>query len=153
MSWSWREVGNDMVDPLFRAPMKDLENELARIGKVLDAQKRVATTDATVTTIQTVVCPVDTTTLVSGFVVARRTGGSAGSANDGAGYRVEFVAKNTSGTAALIGAGTVTTLGESQAGWDVTLSASGGTILVQVTGAANNAIQWRWTGRSFSVKE
>lgn len=132
---------------------KGLENELAQTAKYLPVQAVMRTTDATVTTLYEADVPVDKTVIVTGYVVARRTGGSGGSANDGAGYRVEFVAKNTSGTAALIGAGSVTVLGESQAGWDVTLSASGGTIRVRVTGAASNNITWAWTGRTLSVKE
>ena len=83
--------------------------------------------------------------------MARRTGGASGATNDGAGYRVEFCAKNTTGTAALIGAGTVTVLGESQGGWDVTLSASGGNILIRVTGAAANNVSWAWSGKTLSI--
>lgn len=131
----------------------DLKNALEHAERNAYAHDRIKTTDATVTTLSTVVVPVDHTLLVDGFVVARRTGGLSGSTNDGAGYRVQFVAKNTAGTAALIGSGTITVLGESQAGWDVTLSASSGNILVRVTGAAQNDIEWRWTARAFSVKE
>lgn len=135
------------------ADLKSLENELGIRAKYLPVQAVVRTTDATVTTLYAAPITVNETMVFRGFVVARRTGGSSGATNDGAGYRVEFVAKNTSGTAALIGAGSVTVLGESQAGWDCTLSASGGTIRVRVTGAANNNITWAWTGKSLSVKE
>jgi hypothetical protein len=51
-------------------------------------------------------------------------------------------AKNTAGTAAELAAETTTTIGESQAGWNVTTAASGATILVQVTGAASNNVTW-----------
>jgi hypothetical protein len=134
------------------APMKALENVLLLREKVTRPLSRVQTTNATVTTLHEVSVPVDTTVKVTGEVVARRIGGVAGSANDGAGYDVRFVAKNTSGTAALIGAGTVTAIGESQAGWDVTL-ASGGNIRVRVTGAVDNTVEWRWAGKTISVKE
>lgn len=149
MQWHWPKFPGALA--VLDGPMKALESALAASAKYAPIQARVATTDATVTTLTALTIPVDTTVVVDGWVVARRTGGSSGSANDGAGYRVQFVAKNTSGTAALIGSGTVTTLGESQAGWDVTLSASGATIRVRVTGAANNNISWRWSGRSLSV--
>lgn len=149
MIWSWPKIGNAAID----TPMKALENVLLLREKVVRPLSRVATTDATVTTLHEVPIPVDTTVGVTGYVVARRTGGSAGSANDGAFYTVTFAAKNTSGTAALIGAGTVTAVGESQAGWDVTLSASDGVIRVRVTGAADNNVQWRWGGKTLSVKE
>lgn len=133
--------------------LKALENELGMRAKYLPVQHTTRTTDATVTTVFTATIPVNQTVIVTGYVVARRTGGVSGATNDGAGYRVEFVAKNTSGTAALIGAGSVTALGESQAGWDVTLSASGRTILVRVTGAANNNVTWGCNFKSLSVKE
>ena len=152
MAWSWKPPRDAGLADQLHGSMKSLEDELKRGDKYFPIQARVATTDATVTTLYAASIPVDHSVIVSGYVVARRTGGSAGSANDGAGYRVEFVAKNTSGTAALIGAGSVTVLGESQAGWDVTLSASGGTIHVRVTGAANNNVSWRWTGKTIAVK-
>lgn len=132
--------------------LEESEEKFRKSEKYLPVHARVATTDATVTTLHTQAIPVDHSVVVSGYVVARRTGGGAGSANDGAGYRVEFVAKNTSGTAALIGAGSVTVLGESQAGWDVTLSASSGNILIRVTGAASNNISWRGSFKTLSVK-
>lgn len=150
--WTFKPI-SEQLDSLLRPNMKALEDELQRSSKYLPTQAKARTTDATVTTLYTATIPVDHSVVVSGYVVARRTGGSAGAANDGAGYRVEFVAKNTAGTAALIGSGSVTVLGESQAGWDVALSASGGAILVRVTGAANNNVTWAWTGRSLSVME
>jgi hypothetical protein len=152
MAWSWKPPADASLASLLLDAMKALESYLKGAEKYIPVQARVATTDATVATLYAATIPVDTTVIVSGHVVARRTGGSAGAANDGAGYVVEFCAKNTTGTAALIGAGTVTVLGESQAGWDCTLSASAGTIRVRVTGAANNNVSWRWSGRSLSVK-
>lgn len=151
MAWTWTPPSDATIATLWRDTMLQLQRWTADSEKYLPIRARVATTDATVTTLFTATVPVNHTVIVSGYVVARRTGGSGGAANDGAGYRVEFCAKNTSGTAALIGAGTVTVLGESQAGWDVTLDASGGTIRVRVTGAANNNVSWRFTGRSVSV--
>lgn len=149
--WSWSKLSGALAD--LNAPMKGLENDLAHRAKYLPVQAVVRTTDATVTTLYAAPITVNETMVFSGYVVARRTGGSAGATNDGAGYRVEFCAKNTAGTAALIGAGSVTVLGESQAGWDCTLSASGGTVRVRVTGAANNNVTWAWSGKSLSVKE
>lgn len=157
MAWSWETVGAALAaKPLefvsrINARMKALENHLATIANTFTVDARVATTGATVTTVKTVTIPVSTSYLVSGYVVSRRTGGSSGSAEDGAAYRVEFVAKNAAGTAALIGSGTVTLVGESQAAWDVTLSASSGNVLIQVTGAANNNVTWYWVGQSVGV--
>jgi hypothetical protein len=153
MAWSWTAVADPKLAGLLNGPFQTLANYLGLAEKVLPVQTVVRTTDATVTTLEAVTIPVNKTLLCTGLVVARRTGGASGSANDGAGYVVEFVAKNTAGTAALIGAGTVTTLGESVAGWDVTLSASGGTIRVRVTGAANTNITWNWSGKTLTGKE
>lgn len=151
MPWTWTGVEGALAE--MNGPMKALANQLGLAEKILPAQAKVRTTDATVTTLATVKISQDHSVLVSGLVVARRTGGSAGAANDGAGYVVEFLAKNTSGTAALIGSGTVTVIGESQAAWAVTLSASAGTILVRVTGAANNNVTWTWSAKTLSVTE
>ena len=150
MAWDWRPIEGQLGAAL-NAPLKALANYLGLAESAMPVQQKVRTTDATVTTLATIKIPQDNSVLVSGFVVARRTGGSAGAANDGAGYAVEFVATNTTGTAAQIGAGVVTVLGESQAGWNVTLAVSGINALVQVTGAVNNNVTWTWSGRSLTV--
>lgn len=110
--------------------------------RVYNRQGYVATTDATVTTVLTHAVPTTTTVQITGTVTARRTGGSSGTVEDGAGYRIDSVLKNVSGTATEIAAETLTVVGEDQAGWTVTLAVSGGNALVQVTGAANNNISW-----------
>lgn len=130
-----------------------LKSYLTLAERAMPSQEVVRATDATVTTLAAINVPVNKVIVCSGFVVARRTGGSSGSTNDGAGYTVEFCANNTSGTAALIGSGTVTALGESQAAWAVTLSASGNDIRVRVAGAANNSVTWKWSGRILTVGE
>jgi hypothetical protein len=151
-AWSWETVREGALVAL-NTPMKKLENALRMSAKTMPVHARVATTDATPTTIRTFPVPVNHTVLITGYVVARRTGGSGGSANDGAAYRIEVVAKNTAGTAAEIAAETLTVVGESQAGWTVAASASSGNIIVQVTGAANNNVSWRWSERTFAVKD
>lgn len=107
----------------------------------IDRDQTIATTNATVTTLSTIPIPATTTTAITGYVTARRTGGAAGTAEDGALYRVEAVYKDVAGTPTSIGSA-VTVIGESQAGWDVTLAVSGTNVLVQVTGAVNNNISW-----------
>lgn len=146
--WTWsRHDDNGLNDRMYA-----LQNYLGLSEKMRPVQSKVRTTDATVTTLHTHAIPVDTTVKVRGEVAARRTGGSGGSANDGAGYDVSFTAKNSAGTAALIGSATITSM-EDQAGWAVTVDASGGSIRVRVTGAANNNISWVFSGTSLSVKE
>lgn len=152
-TWRWSPLADEKLGQLLNAPMSALVNYLGLAEKVHPRQDVFRTTDATVAVLHTEKIPVDTSVLVVGGVVARRTGGSAGAANDGAGYVVEFAAKNTAGTAALLAAATVRTTGESQAGWNVTVVATGGDVLVKVTGALDNNIVWAWTGKTLSVKE
>ena len=110
----------------------------------------VSTTDATVTTAATVATTSSATFLIDTRIIARRTGGASGATGDGAGYELTGVAKNIAGTVTIIGQ-TVTFTGESQAGWDVALAVSGANILVRVTGAAANNVNWSVSGRTLVV--
>jgi len=114
-------------------------------------QGRVATTDATQTTLETIAIPASTTVAIYVFVTARRTGGTAGTAEDGAGYVVSAVMKNVAGTATIIGAVATTTLGEDQAAWDATITVSGANALIRVTGAADNDVVFHSTTRTWRV--
>jgi hypothetical protein len=113
-------------------------------------QNRVATTNATVTTLHTFTVPASTTYAVEVIVIARRTGGSAGTAEDGARYKLSAVYKNAAGTATIIGAIT-STADESVAGYDATLDTTGASIRVRVTGVLNTNITWHMTARVYSV--
>lgn len=159
MAWNWESVSDALANSprelvrVLNTRMKALEQYVALSETTMPLEgAKVYTTDATVTTLKSYAVPVSTTTHVTGYVVARRTGGTSGTAEDGASYRVEFVAKNDAGTAALIASATVAVIGESQSGWATTVDASGGTIRVRVAGAANNNISWVWTGQSVGVK-
>jgi hypothetical protein len=116
-------------------------------------QNRVATTDATVTTLHTVTIPASTTVQIVAMVVARRTGGAAGTAEDGASYMLGATVKNVAGTATLIPAGTHVKVWahESQAGWDASIDVTGATARVRVTGAASNDVTWHATVRVYMV--
>ena len=125
--------------------LKMLEQEFERtkvIEKSTAIQGYVTTTDATVTTMATIAIPASTTVMIELHVAARRTGGSAGVAEDGAGYVQQATYKNVAGTATLIGAVNADYTAESQAAWDVTFVVSGGNVLIRVTGAVNNNISW-----------
>ena len=121
------------------------DRQVGSVSRMATGSSKVTTTDATVTTVQTYTIPASTTWAFDGYVVARRTGGVSGTAEDGASYRVEGVIKNAAGTATSIGS-TVTVIGESQAGWDVTVDVTGATARVRVTGASNNNVSWVYTG-------
>lgn len=114
-------------------------------------QNRVATTDATATTIHTVTIPASTTVGLHVSVTARRTGGTAGTAEDGAHYLRAATYKNVAGTATLIGSASSVHTAKDQAGWDVTFNVSTNTVQIQVTGAANNVVTWHATLRTWQV--
>lgn len=162
MAWHWEQIGEALLaKPLtfvgmLNQRMKALENHLFAATKAHTQHARVVTTDATTTTLFTISAPLNATFLVTGYVVARRTGGSAGTANDGAGYRVKMLVKNEAGTVAVIGdpATFITVIGESQAGWTAEPSAPGGSLVgVRVTGAVDNNVTWVWTGQVISVDD
>jgi len=111
-----------------------------RPGRYL-RQNSVNTTNATVTTLHSYTTTSDRAIFIRAEVLARRTGGSAGTNGDCAAYVIEGVYKNVGGTVTLVGALSVTA-NESQAGWDATLDISTTAIRVRVTGATNNNITW-----------
>lgn len=126
--------------------------DLRTFFKVADTDTRtVSTTNATVTTLATYTLPSSTTYGVEAIVVARRTGGSSGTAEDGARYKLSAVYKNVAGTATIIGSVHQEQVDEDQAGWDATLDVTGATVRVRVTGAANNNIDWKVITRVFQV--
>lgn len=101
----------------------------------------VSTGDDTPTTISTTPIPAGTIVDVEARVAGRRTGGSAGSAEDGAGYKAWATFQNIGGSAVLI-ASTVEAR-ESDSGWDVSFDVSGANGVIQVTGNADTSINWR----------
>lgn len=106
---------------------------------------RLATTGNTQTTINTITIPASTTVMLEAFVRARRTGGSAGTAEDAAGYVIRGTYKNVAGTATLVGAVDANYTAEDQAAWDATFTVTGATALLRVTGETNNNITWHST--------
>lgn len=106
-------------------------------------QATVNTTDATVTTLQTIATASDTSYLVESRIVGRRTGGGAGSADDTAAYFIRALYKNVAGTLSVNIMSTDTY--EDQSAWDAALTTSSTNIIVQVTGAVSNNVTWTTT--------
>lgn len=106
----------------------------------------VNTTNATATVVGAVVTASDSAIALDVLVLGRRTGGSSGAAGDCGAYVLRAVAKNVAGTLTIVGQAT-TTIGESQAGWDVAAVVSGTSLQVKVTGAANNNVSWTLAGQ------
>jgi len=109
---------------------------------ILKYQNRVATTNNTVTTLHTVATTSNNSYIIEAKVLARRTGGSSGTASDTAGYKIIGVFKNNAGTLTQVGTTTVEHSSEDQAGWDCVFTISGTSVLVRVTGATNNNVTW-----------
>lgn len=103
---------------------------------------RTTTADATNTALQRVSIPEGRTVFIDAAIVARRTGGSAGSAGDSAAYVRKAAFKNISGTVSLVGSVDTTYTAEDQAGWNCGYAISGTEAVLTATGAANNAITW-----------
>lgn len=143
----WHVIENTLGDPVQILQSTATNDD----PKETVYQGRAATTNNTVTTLLTLTVPASTTYMVEAMVVARRTGGSSGTAEDGAGYVVRATVKNVAGTATLIGAVSATYTAEDQAGWDATLDVTGTTVRVRVTGATNNNITWHCTARVWPV--
>lgn len=108
-------------------------------------QAKVKTTDATTTALIRTKLSSSKTVMIQAFIVARRTGGSAGADGDSAFYVLTGAYKNIAGV--LTGIGSPDLIGgEDQAGWDVGFTTSGTDVIVTVLGAANNDITWEgWT--------
>jgi hypothetical protein len=114
-------------------------------------QQRVATTNATVTTLQSITIPASTTVQIHARVTARRTGGTAGTAEDGAGYTIIGTFKNVAAAAVQIGATTAVSTHESQAAWDCAFDVTAATARIRVTGAADNNVTWHTVTRTYPV--
>lgn len=106
----------------------------------------VNTTSATTTTLQTISVPTASAYALRGFVKASRTGGASGTTGDSGTFFIQAGVKNPSGTASVIGGGITAYTDQA---WTVALTPSGSSILVNVTGSANNNITWTLFLESF----
>lgn len=83
------------------------------------------------------------------LIIARRTDAD----NESALYHTQFGAdRNTAGNAAFLGTPTVTTIHEDTAAWGVTLSVSGGDVVITVQGEAGKTIRWVANVRGVKVR-
>ena len=114
-------------------------------------QNRIETTNGTITAIDTIPTVTDTCIMVDAQVVARRTGGTAGTAGDIAAYSRRAAFKNVGGVLTQVGTTTAVGTYESQAAWDCTIVTSGTNILVRGLGAANNNVTWHSTTAIYQV--
>ncbi len=111
----------------------------------------VSTTDATVTTLFTFTIPASTTFAIHANVVARRTGGASGTAEDGAYYERVAAIKNVAGTATLIGSVSTLVTIEDVGAYDCSIDVTGATARVRVTGVATTNIDWSLSAKVYKV--
>lgn len=145
-------IGKTTASGKLHVTQGTINNEVFRIESVATnddpnykaTQGRVATTDATVTTIETIAIAASNTYLIESRIVARRTGGTGGTADDGAVYIRRAMVTTKAGTVTISAVQDELTQ-EDQAGWDATFTVSTTNILIQVTGALDNNITWHST--------
>jgi hypothetical protein len=118
--------------------------------KPLEYFGTVSTVNNTATTIVTIPTSSNETSLVEAWVVGHRTGGTAGSTNDGAAYFRRTRIKNNAGTVTTNDTTTEYT-SEDQVSWNVTFVVSGTNVDIRVTGATNNNINWRCEARVIRI--
>lgn len=113
-------------------------------------QNRSATTNGTTTTIRTIAIPANTTVMVEVRFVSRRTGGTAGTAEDGGGAMIIELFKNVAGVATSIGSIFNTPVSDTGT-WTFALTPSGGNVLAEVTGDADTNVTWHAHVRIWQV--
>ena len=134
-------VIRDLTNPIDLQKLFDRLQAMEGYLSFKVTEGKVEVTDATTTTVLTLPLEDNKTSQVVVDAVARRTGGSAGSAGDGASYRLLGTFYRVSaGAATQIGSTTTAHSAEAQAAWALTLAVSGNDVLVRFAGAANNNV-------------
>lgn len=115
-------------------------------------QYRVKTTDDTVTPVYICDVPAGNVVGLEFTVIARRTGGAAGTDEDGAFYKMMAQYNNIAGVSTVIGADSVTHNQSNQGIWSIATVSDGVTaVLLNVTGAIDNDITWYITAKIHRV--
>jgi hypothetical protein len=111
----------------------------------------VRTTNAAQTVILSAPVPAATIVMMECTVVGRRTGGTAGAAEDGFGYVRYYAWKNIAGVATLVNAAALVATIESNGAADVVMVGVGTIAELRVVGLANNIIDWTAWVNTFEV--
>ncbi len=108
-------------------------------------QASVSTTDATVTTLRTIPIVDNRTYYIRSYVTAARTGGSAGTDDDGGVYQIQWMVTTKAGTVTGTNLSNGNASAEDESSYSASLGVSGSNVVVQVAGVANTNINWRTT--------
>jgi hypothetical protein len=101
------------------------------------------TTNATLTTVETVTINEGETVLVEVEILARKS-----DLTQGACYILRRAFRRASGGNATALGALVTVMGaEDDTNWDAKIEASGANIVIQIQGIAATTINWKWRGR------
>lgn len=114
-------------------------------------QYRVSTTDATPTPVFLSTIPTDTVVGFDITVIARRTGGAAGTDQDGGFFRILTQYNNITGTATVIGSDGVYHSNSNTGTISVASVAEGGNVNLNVTGNIDTDMVWHITAKIYSV--
>ena len=115
-------------------------------GTITGHKTTVATTDATVTTIDTIEVPTGQAILLNARVISRND-----AFDEKGGFDVEAVYCNDTGTVTLQGVAPTNLFKQAQAGWNVTFVISGTNVLIRVKGAAATNIDWKCARQTLKV--
>lgn len=110
--------------------------------RIVSTKTTTNATPATSDALESVSLQANQAAFIEAKVIAHRTSGAAGTANDSASYVRRATYKHTGGAPTLVGAIQDAYTAEDQAGWDCTFTVSGDDVLLQFTGAVDNTIRW-----------
>jgi hypothetical protein len=125
--------------------------KLDGLGASVQVSGIVDTTDATPTTLLSFTPALNWSEVVDILVVGGRKSG-AGTNGDTGGYHRHATVRNIDGTISVVGVSSVGTDAENVAGWDVTVTSSGGAANVVVTGAVGTTVAWAGTATRVATK-
>lgn len=144
------EFANDKLKNSFFSGLINTLYQLWTSVYGLRTSYKITTTDDSATAALRVPVQTGKTTMIIAYIVARRTGGEAGTEGDSAWYRLEGAYKNVNGT--LTGVGSPGLYGgEDQATWDFYFTAGNGEVVVTAKGAIDNNITWEGAASTYVV--
>ncbi len=113
-----------------------------QMGMAYNEPTRVSTTNATVTTIDTIAISDNSLFKLTAYVIGRCSAGAGGNAGKGCHFEVKAAYYRAGAGPVVVGDAPITEGDTSVDGWDVNFTISSNNILVQVTGAATDSITW-----------
>lgn len=138
------DAGNDVVIFGSGTALAGCKVQFEDNACILDTAT-VSTTDATQTTLQTVAIPTDTAVYLNTKILARRTGGTSGTAGDSAVYEYTGRVKDVGGTVTIPTLFPQADFVSEDQDWSIIWAVDGTSIDIDVIGAADNDITWEVT--------